>query len=314
MRKPLAGGAGGDEDEGAEQVRAQCGDDDLRREFGAALDLDDRHDGEHDVEQGDKKADRRRDPQPEGCAHGQSAQPADRDGEQGEVGNAVEDPGGVVDELESLLRADPELTHNGEDKGNDSDEQDGVDRGLVTAVQAAEPPGQKVVPAGNHRQPGVAGKVDADKGDGTPNEHKDGDGGDERAGAEGARASAQGLGHGTDEVKVGKTGIGHDRARAEDEHESDNGRGDDDGAPDVFDWRARFAGQNGDVLETAQGAERHFAKDVEAEEGDGRERPDDRVVDGEFARGAGDEGQGDERAVSDKKKNGADVVDPFTDA
>ena len=134
------------------------------------------------------------------------------------------------------------------------------------------------------------------------------------AGAEGARTRAQGLGHGTDEVKVGKAGIGHDRARAEDEHERDNGRGDDDGPPDVFDWRARFAGQNGDVLETAQGAERHFAKDVEAEEGDGRERPDDGVVDGEFARGVGDEGQGNERAVSDKKKNTADVVDPLTDA
>ena len=62
--------AGGDEDEGAEQVRAQCGDDDLRRKFGAALDVDDRHDGEHDIEQGDEKADRCRDPQPEGCAHG----------------------------------------------------------------------------------------------------------------------------------------------------------------------------------------------------------------------------------------------------
>ena len=50
----------GDEDEGAEQVRAQCGDDDLRRKFGAALDVDDRNDSEHDVEQGDKKTDRRR--------------------------------------------------------------------------------------------------------------------------------------------------------------------------------------------------------------------------------------------------------------
>ena len=164
-------------------------------------------------------------------------------------------------------------------------------------------PGRRLIPAGHHRQPGVAGKVDADKGDGTPNEHKDGDRGDERAGAEGARTRAEGLGHGTDEVKVVKAGISHDRAGAEDEHERDNGRGDDDGAPDVFDRRARFAGQNGDVLETAQGAERHFAKDVEAEEGDGRERPDDRVVDGEFARGVGDEGQGNERAVSDKKKN-----------
>ena len=198
---------GGNEDEGTEQVCAHCGDDDFRRELDATLDVHDRHDAEHDVEQGNKKADRRRDPQPKGCAHGQSAKPANRDGEQGEVGNAVEDPGGVVDELESLLRADSELTRNSEEKGDNSDEQDGVDRGLVAAMQSAEPHGQKVVPAGHHRQPGIARKVDADQGDGTPNEHKDGDGGDERAGAEGARTRAEGLGHGTDEVKVVKAGI-----------------------------------------------------------------------------------------------------------
>ena len=51
---------GANEDQGAEQVRAHCGDDDFRREFVATLDVHDRHDSEHDVEQGDKKTDRRR--------------------------------------------------------------------------------------------------------------------------------------------------------------------------------------------------------------------------------------------------------------
>jgi len=116
--------AGGKEGEGAEQVCAQSNDDDLGREFGMTLNVYDRDDGEHDVEQGDEETDRGRDPQPERCAHGQSAQAADRNGEQGEIGDAVENPGGVVDELESFLCAEPELTNDREDKSDYSNEQD----------------------------------------------------------------------------------------------------------------------------------------------------------------------------------------------
>ena len=53
-------------------------------------------------------------------------------------------------------------------------------------------------------------------------------------------------------------------AGAEDEHQCDDGRSDDDRAANVAGRRARFAGQDRDVLKSAQCADRELAENIEA--------------------------------------------------
>src|SRR5207244_9622895 len=121
----------------------------------------------------------------------------------------------------------------------------------------------------------------------------------------GARAKVmcsddQGLRHGTDQIDFRKFHISHYGARAEDEHERDDRRGDDNRAPDITDRRARFAGQNSDIFKAAQRAEGHFAEDIQAEKGDRWRRPFDRMVLRKLARRSSEKGQSYERSISDE--------------
>ena len=92
---------------------------------------------------------------------------------------------------------------------------------------------------------------------------------------------AQRLRHRPDQIKVRELHEGDDRAGAENKHERDDRRRDQDGAANILHRRARFAREDGDVFETAERAERHFAEDVEAEERRARKRPFNRMIGGQ---------------------------------
>ena len=85
--------------------------------------------------------------------------------------------------------------------------------------------------------------------------------------------------------------VSHDRTCSEDEHERDDGRRDDDGAADVANGRARFAGENRDIFETTESPQRHLAENIQAEKGCGGHRPLDRPILWKFSRRAREEGQ-----------------------
>ena len=84
--------------------------------------------------------------------------------------------------------------------------------------------------------------------------------------------------------------------------------------PMFFDRRARFAREDGDVFKAAQRAERHLAEDVKAENRGRGQRQFDRMIFRQLARGARNERQCDERAVSDQEQDGAGIVHPFAKA
>ena len=65
-----------------------------------------------------------------------------RNREKDEIGDAVKDPGRVVDELKCFLRANTELASDGKEKSHDADKDDGVDRRFVTRLQARKPRGR----------------------------------------------------------------------------------------------------------------------------------------------------------------------------
>ncbi len=71
--------------------------------------------------------------------------------------------------------------------------------------------------------------------------------------------------HRADKIDMFAAGESEHRARAENEHERDEGRGDNNGAADIARWRSTFTAENGDVFKSAQRAQHHFGKDVQVE-------------------------------------------------
>ena len=127
-----------------------------------------------------------------------------------------------------------------------------------------------------------------------------------------AQTETQGLRHGADEIDGIVANECQDRARAENESEGDDRRGDDDGTADVAGGRARFARENRDILESAQPADGEFAEDVEAIKDRQGGRGDlERVILLQVAARESDEGQSNQGAVDQKHGESADVVDPF---
>jgi len=203
----------------------------------------------------------------------------------------------------------------GEDeKENDerAGEDDGVDRGAIARVETSEPCGDEVVPAGGHGEAGDSGEDEAGGADETKLQEQDGDHGDEIAEAAVAESIAQGLGDGGDEVDVA-TRESDDGAGAEDEHRADDGRGEDDGSADGVDGVLAFAGEDGDVLETAEGAEDHLAEEGERDHVELRELQGKRLVVDVHVSRERPEGQQDERGVDDEDGDAADVMNPFAE-
>src|SRR5438477_6423261 len=103
-------------------------------------------------------------------------------------------------------------------------------------------------------------------------------------------------------------------ARANKEHQGNDGRRDDDGPADVAGRGTGFAGKNRNVFESAKRADREFAEDVETIKNRHRGRCDLQwVIFLQFAASEGEEGQNDQRTVNEKHGECADVVDPFAE-
>jgi len=92
------------------------------------------------------------------------------------------------------------------------------------------------------------------------------------------------------------------------------GAGDEYRLADRFRGVASLAGENGDVLEAAQRAERHFAEEVEIEHRERRNRHRERMVLGN--RAALERHQWDEHkgAIRDELRGPAEGLHPFADA
>src|SRR5256885_1294447 len=103
----------------------------------------------------------RRDPQPDWSTRPDRGRTKDRDREHHKVNDPVENVGRVIDELKRFLNSGADLAGNGNDERSRADENDRVNRRLVTRVQTREPIRQQMIPTGNHRQSRAAGHVDA---------------------------------------------------------------------------------------------------------------------------------------------------------
>lgn len=101
--------------------------------------IDNRVDREKERGQGNNRAGDRRDTQPHRRAGTNRAGAKDRNYEHHEVNDAVKNIGGVVDQLKRFLDSGPDLAGNRDHKRGRADEDDRIDRGFVSRVQAREP-------------------------------------------------------------------------------------------------------------------------------------------------------------------------------
>ena len=125
------------------------------------------------------------------------------------------------------------------------------------------------------------------------------------------KADAQGLRHRSDKIDMFAAGEGENGTGAENEHQGNDRRGDEDGETDVASGRSSFAGKNGDVFKSAHRADGQLAKDVEREHRQRGHSESKRLVFLQFAARERDERQHDHRAISDEHDDAAGVVDPF---
>ena len=220
--------------------------------------------------------------------------------------------GGVGEDLEGLLGVDADVGEKEQQKDERAGEDDGVDRCAVARVEAGEPGGDEVIPAGGHGETGDSGEDEAGGGDEAELQEEDGGHGEEVGEAVVAEGVAKGLGDGSDVVDV-SAGEGEDGAGAGDEHGADDGRGEDDGLADGAGGVFAFSGEDGDVFEAAESAEEHLSEEGEGDHAGLGELEGERlVVDGLVAR-HGPEGKHDEGAVDDEDGDAADVVDPLAE-
>ena len=88
------------------------------------------------------------------------------------------------------------------------------------------------------------------------------------------QAESQCLRHWTDQIDCIVSNESEDRACSENEHQRDDGSGDDDRPTDVTRRGMSFTGQNANVFETTQCADCQLGEDVEAIEDRHRRRGD----------------------------------------
>ena len=94
------------------------------------------------------------------------------------------------------------LARKSSSRTSDAGEDDGVGWRAVAGVEAGEPGGDEMVPAGGHGEAGDSGEDEAGGGDETELQEEDGDHGEEIGEAGVAEGVAEGLGDGGDEVDV----------------------------------------------------------------------------------------------------------------
>src|SRR5262249_27388060 len=126
------------------------------------------------------------------------------------------------------------------------------------------------------------------------------------------QTESQRLRHRPDKVDRFLADISEHRACAENKHDRDNRRRNQDGAANVARGRACFASENRDVFESAERAGREFAKNVEAIKDRHRgKRELEWVVRFQFAARETEERQQDESTVNKEHRKSTEVVEPF---
>jgi hypothetical protein len=242
----------------------------------------------------------------------------DGDGEHDEVGEGVELGGGVVEDVEGFGGMDAggaEHDEGGDDGGGD---EDGVGGRAVAGVESGEPGGDEVVPAGGHGKTRDAGEDVAGGAEDADLEKKDDEAGkkfcEDSVVARVPEGQAERLGDGGDVVDggVGEFIEGEHGGGAEDEHDDDDGAGDENGAADVSGGGFGFAGHDGDVLEAGGGEEGLTDESVGGGVGFGEVELEGGEVDGEVV-GVGPEGREDEQGEGGHHGSAGDVVDPFAE-
>ena len=81
-----------------------------------------------------------------------------RNREQGQVGEGVEDPRRVVQQLIGLLNSHAHLPRQREDRRHRADEEDRVHRGAEAGMEPGEPRREPAVPPGDHGEAGIPGE------------------------------------------------------------------------------------------------------------------------------------------------------------
>ena len=128
------------------------------------------------------------------------------------------------------------------------------------------------------------------------------------------KPETQCLRHGTDQIDRIVADECEHRTGAENERQGDHRRSDHDRAPDIARGRARFAGENRDVFESAEGADREFGENVDAIKDAtwSARRVDERMIMLSIRRApAAMNGNSDQRRINHQHGKATDVVHPF---
>jgi hypothetical protein len=237
-----------------------------------------------------------------------------RDGEEGQVGEAIKRETPDLEEFESFLIADASENDDAGRDGDSAEKKDGVDGRLVFGVETRDPLRQKVVPSGDHGEARVGGEVEAKGGEVIGEEKKDGGGNDDSSKAKPGEGAAERLRDRADDIDGVRGYISEDGAGAKDIEKGDERSGDEDSAFEVARRIAGFACKDGGVFESAERTESHFAENAEAEERERRSDEVQRAISGQ--RAAPPVNEWHEREESDEKygEEAACFRDPLSNA
>ena len=281
---------------------------------GLALHGNDGKDREKNEKKGDEETGSGGKTQPQSGTDAALFAGTQRDGEEGQVGEAIKRETPDLEEFEGFLVADAgENDHAGGD-GDSTEKKDGIDGRPVPGVETREPLRQKVVPTGNHGEARVGREVEAEGGEVVGEKKEDRHRDDDPCKTKPGETTAERLWNRADDIDGIGGYISEDGAGAEDVEKSDERSGEEDGAFEVACGIAGFTCEDGGVFESAERAESHFAENAEAEERERRSDEAERVVSGQRAapvvkerheREEGDDKDGEEAAC---------VGDPLSDA
>src|SRR6202162_905772 len=132
---------------------------------GLALHGNDGTDGENNEKKGDEEAGSGGEAQPQSGTDAALFAGQERDGEEGQVGEAIKRETPDLEEFEGFLIADASENDDAGRDGNSAEKKDGIDRRPVFSVETREPLRQKVVPSSDHGKARIGGEVEAKGGE-----------------------------------------------------------------------------------------------------------------------------------------------------
>src|ERR1700730_10265956 len=171
-----------------------------------------------------------------------------------------------------------------------------------------------MVPSCDHGQASAAADVERVRTEVIRKQQKNRNGRDDLSKAEGAKALAEGLRDGTDDVdRVGRNER-QNRTGAQDIEQSDDGSGEEDRASQIAGRFTRLPREYGDVFKPGEGTERHFCKDTEAEKSERGRSYAEWMVCGQRTPSLMSEGHQNQRHEGDQGKKAPDIGDPLADS